>query len=196
MRHFNSGSVFGRVIECKEEKSSKDKPYLSLKVQVSGEKSGSATAFCRIWGEERCREFLDLQKKNPGPLVLRGMMTSYRDDKNCFYSNFTCFSWEPKVAEPRAVFILRGEVDVVSGTTDGGQRMLLKVTRDAAEGYQESAELFELFCQGEKMLDVVKIGDNLEVKGMVRQEEVDDFYGGGAGPVRSYVEQLKVMLPF
>ena len=129
MRHFNSGSVFGRVIECKEEKSSKDKPYLSLKVQVSGEKSGSATAFCRIWGEERCREFLDLQNKNPGPLVLRGMMTSYRDDKNCFYSNFTCFSWEPKVAEPRAVFILRGEVDVVSGTTDGGQRMLLKVTR-------------------------------------------------------------------
>ena len=46
------------------------------------------------------------------------------------------------------------------------------------------------------MLDVVKIGDNLEVKGMVRQEEVDDFYGGGAGPVRLYVEQLKVMLPF
>ena len=188
--------VFGKVIECKEEKSSKDKPYLSLKVQVSGEKSGSATAFCRIWGEERCREFLELQKKNPGPLALKGMMTSYKDKKNHFYNNFTCFSWEPKVAEPRAVFILRGEVDAVSGTTDGGQRMLLKVIREAKDNYQESTELFELFCQGEKMLDVVSAGDNLEVKGMVRQEEVDDFYGGGDGPVRAYVEKLKAMTPF
>ena len=196
MKHYNSGSVFGRVTEVKEEESSGKKPYLSLKVQVSGEKSGNATAFCRIWGEQRCREFLELHKQNPGSLALKGMMTSFCDEKNHFYSNFTIFSWEPKVAEPRAVFILRGEVDVVSGTTDGGQRMLLKVIRDAKEGYQESAELFELFCQGEKMLDVVKSGDLLEVKGLIRQEEVDDFYGGGDGPVRSYVERLKVMLPF
>ena len=196
MKYYNGGHVFGKVIEVQEKVSTKGKPFLILKVNVSGERSGRVTAFCHIPGEERCREFLELHKKNPGPLALHGMMTSTKNDKNRFYNNFTIFSWEPKAAEPRAVFVLHGEVDVVSATTDGGQRLLLKVIREASEGYQESSELFELFVQGEKMLDEVSAGDALEVKGMIRQEEVDDFYGGGDGPVRAYVEKLKVLMPF
>lgn len=196
MRHFNNGSVFGRVTELKEEESSGKKPYLSLKVIVSGAKSGNASAFCRIWGDKRCQEFLELHKMNPGPLALKGMMTSYKDEHNRFYNNFTIFSWEPRKDEPRAVFILRGEVAVASATTDGGQRILLQVVQEAKEGYQESSELFELYAQGEKLFDQVSPNDCLEVKGMIRQEEPDDFFGGGDGPVRAYVEKLKVLTPF
>jgi len=194
--HFNSGNVFGKITEVDEKSSVGGKPFVSLKVNVSGAKSGQATAFCRIWGEKRCQEFMELFRKGPGPVALRGMMTSYKDEKNNFYNNFTCFSWEPKEAEARAVFILRGEVDAVSSTTDGGQRALVKVIREANENYQESSELFELWLQGEKLFDVVKTGDAVEMKGMIRQGEVDDFYGGGDGPVRAYVEKLKVLSPF
>ena len=196
MKHYNNGSVFGKVTECVEEQSTGGKPYLSLKVNVSGPKTGNASAFCRIWGEERCREFLELSRKNPGPLCLRGVMTSYKDEKNRFFNNFTCFSWEPKQAEPRAVFILRGEVEIASTTADGGQRVLLRVVREANEGYQESSELVELWLQGEKLFDQVSGNDCLEVKGMIRQEEPDDFYGGGDGPVRAYVEKLQILPQF
>ncbi len=49
--HFNSGKLFGKIAEVKEESSSGGKPYLSIKMNVSGAKSGNATAFCRIWGK-------------------------------------------------------------------------------------------------------------------------------------------------
>ena len=195
--HFNSGNVFGKIAEVKEESSSGGKPYLSIKMNVSGAKSGQATAFCRIWGEKRCREFMELFATKPASLALRGMMTSYCDEeKNIFYNNFTCFSWAAKEVEPRAVFILRGEVDQVTATTDGGQRALVRVIREAKDAYQESSELFELWLQGEKLFDAVAAGQDVEVKGMIRQGEVDDFYGGGDGPVRAYVEKLKILSPF
>ncbi len=195
--HFNSGHVFGRVTEVEELLSSGGKPYLSIKMNVSGAKSGQATAFCRVWGEKRCQDFMGLFKTKPAALVLRGMMTSYCDDeKNIFYNNFTCFSAEATTAEARAVFILRGEVDQVTATTDGGQRVLLRVIREAKDAYQESSELFELWLQGEKLFDAVAAGQDIEVKGMIRQGEVDDFYGGGDGPVRAYVDKLKILSPF
>ena len=195
--HYNSGHVFGKITEVAEGQSSGGKPYISVKVNVSGEKSGQATAFCRIWGEKRCQQFMELYAQKPAAVALRGMMSSYLDEeKNLYYSNFTCFSAEASTAEPRAVFILRGEVEQASSTTDGGQRALVRVIREANEGYQESSELFELWLQGEKLFDAVAPGLSIEVKGMIRQGEVDDFYGGGDGPVRAYVEKLKILSPF
>ena len=193
--HFNSGNVFGKIAEVKEESSQGGKPYLSIKMNVSGAKSGNATAFCRIWGEKRCQEFMELFSKKPAAVVLRGMMTSYQDEKNNFYNNFTCFSAEETTDKPRAIFIIRGDVEQASSTTDGGQRGLVRVTREAREGYQESSELFELWFQGEKLFDVVEPGQSIEVKGLIRQEEFDDDFGWD-GPVRAYVEKLKILSPF
>lgn len=190
-KHFNSGCVFGRVAEePKKDVSTDGRDYISFKVNVSGAKSGQVTAYCRLWTAERVTPFLSHFRKSPNsPLFLKGFFGQYRDDKNNFLSNFTIFQWEERdQVDPRAVFILRGRVDLPSDTTDGGQRMLFSVTREG-----QKPEEFELWAPGEKLLDRVEAGQVLEVKGYVRQAETEDEYGGSAGPIRAYVHNLKVL---
>lgn len=193
IKHFNSGNVFGRITELKEEVSEGNKQYLQVTVDVSGSKTGRATAYCRIWGQQRYQDLLDdFRDHDGGEYALRGFISQYSKDGNT-YNNFTIFEFERKAAERRAVFILRGEVShQPSGLNDGGQRFLLKVVRKGTNG-QDQEESFELWSQGEKLLDKVAKGDVVEVKGMVRQAEPDDFFGGSDGPIRAFAEKIKII---
>lgn len=193
IKHFNSGNVFGRITEIKEAESDKGKPYAQIVVDVSGPKSGKVTAYCRMWGLQRYQPLLDdFRDNNGGDYVLRGVISQYSKDQDT-YNNFTVFEWERRTSERRAVFILKGEVShQPSALNDGGQRFLLKVVRSDANG-TESEESFELWSQGEKLLERVAKGDLVEVKGMVRQKDPDDFFGGGDGPVRAHVEKIKII---
>ncbi|PWT78604.1 MAG: hypothetical protein C5B59_01425 [Bacteroidetes bacterium] len=193
-KHFNSGHVFGKPTEMKEDTSTGGAPYLQITMDVSGGKSGRVTAYCRMWGQQRYQPLLDDFRNNPGgDYVLRGFISQYSKDENTF-NNFTVFEFERKSSERRAVFILKGEVShQPSALNDGGQRFLLKVVRPGTNG-QEQEETFELWAQGEKLLEKVAKGDLVEVKGMVRQAEPDDFFGGSDGPVRAFVEKLRVVV--
>jgi len=191
-KHFNSGYVFGRIMEEPKKGTSTDgRDYISFKVSVSGPKSGQVTIYCRLWTAERVVPFLADYRKNPAALYsLKGFFGQYnKKGKNEFLSNFTIFQWEERdKVDPRAVFILRGVVDVATGMTDGGQRFLFKVKR---EGQNE--ELFELLTPGELLLDPVEKDQFIEVKGYVRQQETEGEFGGSSGPIRAYVHELKVL---
>lgn len=189
-KHFNSGNVFGRVLECEKNTSTGGKPYLSLKVNVSGAKSGNVHAYCRVWGEESCVDFLSLHRtRQGGPMYLKGFYSQYKNEQNEWLSNFTIFSFEARdQVDPRAVFILRGVVDIASGTTDGGQRLILKVQRP-----ENPEESFELWCPGESLLEEVAKGQFIEVKGYVRQTDTEDEFGGSSGPIRAFVHELRVL---
>ena len=189
-KHFNSGNVFGRVLEVEKKVSEGKKNFLSLKVNVSGSRSGSVHAYCRIWGEEACIDFLALHKTHPNTaFYMRGFYGQYKNERNDWLSNFTIFAFEARdTVDPRAVFILRGVVDVASGTTDGGQRLVLKVKRP-----ENPEEIFELWCAGELLLEEVSQGQFVEVKGYVRQADTEDEFGGSSGPIRAYVHQLRAL---
>jgi len=189
-KHFNSGNVFGRVLEVEKKVSEGRKDFLSLKVNVSGSRSGSVHAYCRIWGAEACVDFLAAHRTSPGAaFYMRGFYGQYKNERNEWLSNFTVFSFEVReTVDPRAVFILRGLVDIASGTKDGGQRLLLKVKRP-----ENPEEVFELWCGGELLLDEVRPGQFIEAKGYVRQAETEDEFGGSSGPIRAHVHQLRVL---
>jgi hypothetical protein len=193
-KHFNAGNVFGKVTEVKEEKSDKGKPYLQISVDTSGDKSGRVTAYCRMWGEQRINEFMNEWKRFPTEAYwFRGFLGQYTSKSGDILSNFTVFNFERKPAEKRAVFVLKGIVShQPSATVDGGQRFLMEVTRDDGQG-NDNTESYELWSPGEKLLDPVSHGDLVEVKGLIRQKDVDGFYGGSEGPVRAYVDILKVI---
>lgn len=193
VKHFNSGNVFGPITEINEDESTGGKQYVQITVDVSGSKTGRATAYCRMWDPKRYQPLLDDFRNNQGgEYALRGFISQYSKDGNT-YNNFTVFEWERKPAERRAVFILKGEVSHhPSGLNDGGQRFLISVVRKDTNG-KEQEEVFELWSQGEKLLDKVSMGDLVEVKGMVRQADPDDFFGGSDGPIRAFVEKLRII---
>lgn len=189
-KHFNSGHVFGRVMETpKQETSTGGKEYISFKVSVSGPRSGQVTIYCRLWDADRIVPFLAQYRKNPAtPFYLKGFYGQYKNNSNAFLSNFTIFQWEERdKVDPRATFIMRGVVDSVTGM-NGGQRILFKVKREG-----QSEELFELITPGEMLLETVEKDQFLEVKGYVRQQEMEDEYGGSSGPIHAYVHELKVL---
>ena len=191
IKHFNSGCVFGRVAEePQKETSTNGQDYISFKVNVFGPKCGSISAYCRLWTPERIVPFLKAYRQTPSAqFFLKGFYSQFKDNNNNFLSSFTIFEFDQRdKVEPRAVFILRGEVDSALPMSNGDQRLLFKVKR---EGQQE--ELFELFCPGERLLDTVEAGQVLEVKGYVRAAVTEDEFGGSSGPVRAYVHELKVL---
>jgi len=197
MKHFNSGNIFGKVLEVKPERSDNGKDYLQISMDVSGEKSGRVTAYCRLWDGDRgrCAEFMNEWQRFPNTIYwMKGFLGQYTSREGKVLSNFTIFQWERKeTAEKRAVFILKGEVtSQPSGLNDGGQRFIMTVNRDGANNNTQSEE-FELWAPGEKLFDQVAHGDLVEVKGLIRQKDVENFYGGSDGPIRAYVDILKII---
>lgn len=187
-KHFNKGVVYGRVAEVKEEKTrEKEKFYISFQVIINSPRSGSLRAFCRMYGD-RAEEFLKYYKKNPrAPYRLQGIFSQYKKDED-FLSNFTIHEWEERAGEDRAFFVLRAEVKSVTSTRGHGQRIIMEY-----QPLRGEKEELELLAPGESMLEEAQEGQFLEVKGLLRQETLDDFYETGEGPVRAYLEHLKVL---
>lgn len=188
-KHFNAGNVFGRVVdEIKRNTSRGGGEYISFTVNVSGRKCGSVRAYCRMWKSERFEPFLACLKKDPEAVFwFKGFFGQYWNDRNEVMSNFTCFQWELRDSEPRAAFILKGLVDQAQ-SVQSGQRLLLKIDRDG-----QPVETFELWNQAEKFLDEPNSGDLIEAKGYLRQETPEDDFGGSCGPVRAYIEKLRIL---
>ncbi len=188
-KHFNSGNVFGTVMGEIERKPSRGgKEFISFEVNASGRRCGSVRAFCRMWGSDRFEDFLEALQENPrAQFWFRGFFSHYWTDRNEIHANYTIYEWHLREGDPRAAFILKGEVSHAM-PVKAGQRILLEVKR---EGQQ--VEKFELISQAEKLLDVPQAGDLIEVKGYLRQEHPEDDFGGSSGAVRSFVEELRII---
>ncbi|WP_020675537.1 hypothetical protein [Geopsychrobacter electrodiphilus] len=188
-KHFNMGNVFGRVvIESIERKPSKNSEFLNFQINVAGRHCGSVKAFCRMWQTERIDAFMAHVRARPhDPLCLKGFFGQYWDERNTVYSTFTIHKWEVRESDPRAAFILKGQVDVISAVK-GGHRLLLNYSREGQE-----TERLEFWLQDETLLDTPQAGDLLEIKGYLRQEQPEDDFGGSTGPVRAYLEKLRVI---
>ncbi len=188
-KHFNMGNVFGRVvIDSIERKKSSNSEYINFQVNVSGRRSGSVRAFCRMWKAERFEPLLKHLEARPlDPFYFKGFFGQFWDEKNTVYSNFTVYHFDQRDSDPRAAFILKGEVDVISAVKLG-QRMLLNVQREGQEN-----ERLELWLQDEKLLDIPQAEQLVEVKGYLRQEHPEDDFGGSSGPVRAFVEELRIL---
>lgn len=189
IKHFNLGNVFGRiVVDSIERKNSTNSEYLNFQISISGRHCGSARAFCRMWKPERFELFLAQVRARPhDPLYLKGFFGQYWDDRNTVYSTFTIHKWEVRDSDPRAAFIMKGDVDVISAVK-GGQRMLLNYRNDG-----QDPERLEFWLQDEKLLDKPESGQLVEIKGYLRQEEPEDAFGGSSGPVQAYVEKLRIL---
>ena len=188
-KHFNMGCVFGRVLtESIERKSSKGSEFINFQVNVSGRRCGSVRAFCRMWKAERLEPLLtNLAARPLDPFFFKGFFGQFWDERNTVYPTYTVYHFEPRDSDPRASFILKGEVDVISAVKLG-QRMLLNLEREGQE-----KERLELWLPSEKLLDIPESGQLVEVKGYLRQEQPEDDYGGSSGPVRSFVEELRIL---
>jgi len=189
-KHFNMGNVFGRIVlDSIERKNSPNSEFVNFQINVSGRHCGSVKAFCRMWKPEAIDAFWAHVRARPhDPLYLKGFFGQYWDPQNTVFTTFTIHKWEVRESDPRAAFILKGVVDVISAVKSG-QRMLLNYSREGQE-----TERLEFWLQDEKLLDTPAAGDLVEVKGYLRQEQPEDDFGGSTGPVRAYVEQLRVIV--
>jgi hypothetical protein len=157
-------------------------------VNVSGSKCGSVKAYCRVWGKDRYEPMLQILENNPNAhLWLKGFFGQYWNEQNQVFCNYTIFQIEERASDPRAAFILKGLVDQAQ-PVKSGQRILLHVEREG-----QDKEIFELWNPAAKLLEDAKPGQLIEAKGYVRQECPEDEFGGSSGPVRAYIEQLRIL---
>lgn len=193
-KHFTKGVITGRITEIKDEvtKDTK-KPYIAIKVDVSSTISGDVTAYCRMYGGSEDMKRL-WNKDKQALFKLQGIYSQYKKDESSeFLSSFTLFDFE--LAETgsrrRAYFIVVGEVShQPSGTTDGGQRFLVNVSK-LGNNQTVQDETFEFWAPGDKLLDQVSQCDLVRVKGLVRQKEPDGDCGG-EGPIRAWLSSLEI----
>ncbi len=188
-KHFNLGTVFGLALpDTVERKTSRNSEFINFQVNVSGRRCGSVRAFCRVWKPENIDPLLrQIEQRPHDPLFLKGFFGQFWDDRNTVFATYTIYRWEVRESDPRAAFILTGDVSVISKTTTG-HRLLMNLQREGND-----AEKMELWLQDEKFLDVPNNGDLISVKGYLRQEQPEDDFGGSSGPVRAYVEELKIL---
>ncbi len=190
VKHFNTGNVWGRVADVKEEINANDKKFLSIHSNCSGT-TGNVHAYGRLWGKERIEQFLTAHKKDPGAIYrFRGIYSQYLS-ASARLSNYSYFSWEvaPDQA-PRAAFILKGEV-ISTDVRDGEGVLGLRLEREGLNGYKDSKEEFELWTFSEELVRSFNNGEVHEIKGFHQQGEGEDQFGSATGPVRPYILAAK-----
>lgn len=198
MKHFNAGFVWGRITKLKEELSNNGTPYLSIEIECPNGMFGNVKAYGRLWGADKITALLDAHKQHPGATYrLQGFFSQYDKDEGTRYSNYTFFSWQPvEGKEYRATFVLTGEVTGTEKMPDGDGRIHLHLVREGQGSYKDSDEDFQVFTLDIKKLDGLRDGALVQVKGVLRYKEAEDYFGAtSSGPVRPYVMEIKVLEP-
>jgi hypothetical protein len=194
MKHFNAGNIWGRVAEVERKYSAGGTPYLSIQVECPNSLYGNVKTYGRLWGEDKGNAFFDYHKDHPGAAYrFRGFFSQYDKEEGKRYSNFTLYSWEAfEGGEFRAAFILTGEVTAVENK-DGEGKLYLHLKREGQGDYRDVSEDFEVYFPNAQDVAGISEGDTVQVKGLLRYKEPDDYFGGSpSGPVKPYVKELKV----
>jgi hypothetical protein len=183
---FNMGTVWGRIIETKDIQD--DKRHLSLHIGCMG-KSGNVHVYGTMWNDDKISSLLTQHKKDPNQMFrFRGFFSQYLPtNKTQRLTNFRFYQWDVAPGhEPRAAFIMRGEIVSTEEKGDKGVVNLL-LLHPAQSGYKETKEDFELWVPEERLLGSLITGRFYEVKGLLQQGDGEDFYGQAKGDVRPYI---------
>ena len=187
-KHFNLGNVWGRVGGTKAEESTEGKPYLSIQVECPNDLFGNIKTYGRLWGKEKIDAFMDHYKKNPGTAYrFRGFFSQYDKEEGLRLSNYTFYSWDVfNGAEFRASFVLVGLVAAIEEKKEEGM-ICLSLSREGAA--EEEFVVYTLTLQD---LAGISEGDVIEVKGVLRYKEPEDFFGASShGTVKPYVMESR-----
>jgi len=194
MKHFNSGNVWGRVANCKLQKSDQGTPYLQIQFECSNELFGNIKTYGRLWGQDKIDAFIDYFKKHPGQSFrFKGFFSQYDKEEGQRYSNYTFFEWQPVDGkEFRAAFVLTGEVTAVE-EVNGEGKIYLHLLREGRGEYRDIEEDFEVYTLNVQEIAGINEGDILQVKGVMRAKEPEDYFGMPSGEIKPYVSELKLM---
>jgi hypothetical protein len=185
------GNVWGRPIgEMKREKSEGGKEYLIIQIECPNELYGNVRAYGRLWGTAKIDAFLDFFKKNPGSSYrFRGMFSQYDKEEGTRYSNFTFYAWEAiSGKEFRASFVLTGEVTAVKTLDiENEGEIYLHLFREGQGDYRDIEEDFEIYTLNAQDIAGLHEGDTIEVSGLLRAKEPEDYFGKPNGSIKPYV---------
>jgi hypothetical protein len=206
IKHFNRGTVWGRVEGAPEKKlsnegkgrkkdapdgsSKKGSPFYRLKV-ICASHRGNAFAYGRIWNEAKAKNLIQYLKDTPGAgIKLVGWFNQY--DKTLEggnverRSNFTWHDWFPdKCEDPRAAFSLVGKVTAITENL-----LSLHMERKGSQ-----PEDFKIHALEDTSLQRVTEGDIIQVKGYLRSKHGEDEFGDtDNSPILPYFadEDLKI----
>lgn len=189
IKHFNMANVWGRATGEMEIKTTDNgKEYIIIRVEAPNELFGNVKAYGRLWGTEKIAAFLDHFKKNPGGTYrFRGMFSQYDKEEGVRYSNFTFFSWEEvKGKEFRATFSLTGQVSAVA-SIEGEGIIYLHLFRAGQAGYKDTEEDFVIYTLNNDVIAGITEGDTIEVGGLLRAKEPEDYLGRQNNQIKPYV---------
>ncbi len=191
MKHFNLGNVWGRVASCKKEKSTRDTVYLQIQVECPNELFGNVKTYGRIWGKDKVEAFLDFHKKHPGQAYrFKGFFSQYDKEEGQRYSNFTFTNWQPiDGSEFRAAFILTGEITSLSTEAPEG-KICLHLIREGQGDYRDIEEDFEVYTLNEQEIAGLQEGQVVQVKGLMRAREPEDYFGCPSGKIKPYLKEI------
>jgi len=192
MKPFNLGNVWGRVSGVKHKKTDKDRPYLQVQVECANELYGNVKAYGRLWGDDKITSFIDHFKQHSGAgFRLTGFFSQYDDPDGRRLSNFTFFKWAPfEGSEFRASFILAGEVTDIKNE-EGEGIIQLHLIREGKEGYKDNEESFRIYTLNAKDASGLKPGAFIQIKGLLRAREPEDYFGLPSGQVKAYAMEIK-----
>lgn len=190
-KHFNAGNVWGSIIEYHRLVSTGGKPFLWMKIDVSGE-HGSLYVFGRMWGKDRVETLLAHIRKNPSETIrFRGFIEQYT--REVTHWNYTFYAWEPAPGSPRkAAFVLRGKITDAKIIDDGAGKAALHLVRGGKEGYPDIEEHIEVFCGDPDSVMDMGLNETWEFKGYIRQGAGEDEFGvTSGGLIRPYAKYAK-----
>ncbi len=193
-RHYNAGHVWGRVSGIREEVSEgKNYPYLSIQVECPNELYGNVKTYGRLCGEHKINAFLDYHKQHPGSAYrFFGMFSQYDKTDDMRLSNYTFHNWLPiNGLEFRATFVLVGEVRATRILEDCGW-LHLHIHLEGKKGYSDKEADFEIYAVDSQMVSVLKAGQTVYVKGMMKSKDKEGYFGETTGLIRPYAEDIDV----
>ena len=194
MKHFNLGNVWGRVSGCKLQKSEQKTPYLQIQIECSNELYGNVKTYGRLWGQEKIDAFIDHYKKHPGHAYrFKGFFSQYDKEEGQRYSNYTFFEWHAvEGKEFRAAFVLTGEVTAVEKVESEG-KIHIHLIREGSGNYPDVEEDFEVYTMNSQEISGIEVGSLIQVKGMMRARDPEDYFGMPSGAIKPYVSEMKVI---
>ncbi len=191
MSYFNQGNVWGRLIKSNDGKTrDKGTPFLELEIDCANPEYGHILAFGRLWGKEKIAALKAYLPEHKGEIIrLKGFYDQY-EENNTRYSSYTFYDFIPgNPPASRAAFILVGDLEQKE-LIEGEPLLHLTIMRKGADMDREQDLRIWLF-DPEVYYEIVP-GDLVEVRGILRKRESEDFYGGSSdSPIRPYAMTTK-----
>ena len=183
--------MWGRIAGCKKKYSGRDTVYLQIQIECPNELFGNVRTYGRLWGEEKVSAFLDYHKKHPGQVYrFKGFFSQYDKEEGLRFSNYTFTSWQPmNCNEFRAAFVLTGEVTSVSVEGPDG-KICLHLLREGQGDYKDIEEDFEVYALTAQEIVGINKGQVIQVKGVMRAREPEDYFGVPSGKIKPYVKEI------